>query len=101
MPCLFAIRAIDFGGKRPYTDGMLRLVLAGTLVLLVALLTLVGYNVLVIGTGLVGALGVINRYWQDAVSGAGTTQSIQWMAVIAAALAVGWRAGHMRDAARY
>lgn len=81
---------------------MLRFILAGSLVLLVALVTLVGYNVLVIGTGLVGALGIINRYWQDAVSDAGTTQSIQWIVVIAAALAVGWRAGYMRhDPERY
>lgn len=81
---------------------MLRFILAGSLVLLVALVTLVGYNVLVIGTGLVGAFGLLHSYWQDAVSDAGTTQSILWIAVIVAALAVGWRAGYMRhDSERY
>lgn len=76
--------------------------MAGAIVLLALGITLVGYNVLIVGTGLVGALGLINRYWQDAVSDAGTTQSILWMAVIVAALALGWRAGYMRhDPERY
>jgi len=76
--------------------------MAGAIVLLALGITLVGYNVLIVGTGLVGALGLINRYWQDAVFDVGTTQSILWMAVIVAALAVGWRAGYMRhDPERY
>lgn len=80
---------------------MLRVILTGGIVFLAVVITLVGYNVLVVGTGVAGAFGLLHSYWRDAVSDSGTTQRIQWMAVIVAALAVGWRAGYMRGPERY
>lgn len=76
---------------------MLRVILAGGIVLLAVALTLVGYNVLIVGTGVLGALGLFHSYWRDAVSDAGTTHNIQWMAIVVAGLVIAWRAGRLRD----
>jgi hypothetical protein len=80
---------------------MLRPLLAAAVVILAVGVTLVGYNVLIIGTGLVGALALLNRYWRDFVSEPSTTQSIQWMAIIVAAMMLAWRTGYMRESGRY
>jgi hypothetical protein len=95
----FAIRAIDFSKKVPYTDAMLRLLIAGVVVFLAIGLTLVAYNVFILGTGLAGAGALLHRYWRDAT--AGTSRSTQWMAIIVAAVMLGWAAGHMRESGRY
>jgi hypothetical protein len=80
---------------------MLRVMMAAAIVLLALGITLVGYDVLIVGTGVVGALALLHSYWRDAVSDSGTTQNIQWVAIVVAALLLAWRAGYMRDPARY
>jgi H+/Cl- antiporter ClcA len=80
---------------------MLRVMMAAAIVLLALGIVVVGYNVLIVGTGLVGALALLHSYWRDAVSDSGTTQNFQWMAIVVAALLLAWRAGYMRDPARY
>jgi hypothetical protein len=79
---------------------MLRVILAGAIVVLAVGIALVGYNVLIVGTGLVGAFALLHSYWRDAFSDTGTTQNIQWMAIVVAGLAVAWRAAYLRDADR-
>lgn len=51
--------------------------MAAAIVLLALGIVVVGYNVLIVGTGLVGALALLHSYWRDAVSDSGTTQNIQ------------------------
>jgi len=76
--------------------------MAGAIVLLALGITLVGYNVLIVGTGLVGAFALLHSYWRDAVSDSSTTQNIQWMAIVVTALMLAWRTGYMRhDPERY
>ena len=101
MPWHSPKRAIDFAKKQSYTYGMLRVMMAGAIVLLALGITFVGYNVLIVGTGLLGALTLLHSYWRDAVSDSGTTQSMQWMAIVVTALMLAWRAGYMRDPAKY
>jgi hypothetical protein len=76
---------------------MLRVMMAGAIVLLAFGITLVGYNILIVGTGLFGAFALLHSYWRDAASDFGTTQNILWMAIVVAALMLAWRAGCMRD----
>ncbi len=79
---------------------MVRLLIAGVVVFLAVGLTLVAYNVFVLGTGLAGAAALFHGYWQDAT--AGTSQSTQWMMIIIiAGLILGWSAGYMRESGRY
>jgi hypothetical protein len=80
---------------------MLRVLSAVAVVILAVGVMLVGYNVLVIGTGLAGALLLLGRYWRDFASEPGLTQNIQWMVIVVAALMLGWRAGSMREPGRY
>jgi hypothetical protein len=102
MPYFFAIRAIDFLDKASYTHViMLRLILAAAIVLLAVGVILVGYNLLIIGTGLAGALALLSRYWRDFFYNSGMTQSIEWMTIIGVALMLAWRAGSMRETGSY
>lgn len=80
---------------------MLRVIMAGVIVLLAVGLTLVGYNVFILGTGLAGALGLLHSYWRDATSDPSTTQNIQWMIIIAVGSLFAWRASYMRTSGRY
>ena len=93
----FSIRAIDFAEEQPYTYGVLRVVLAGVVVLLALGITLVGCNMLAVGTGLVGAFGLLHSYWRDAAANSGTTQNVQWMAIIVAGLVIARRTAYLRD----
>ena len=95
----FAIRAIDFAEKPTYTHA--NVAPYSSRCPLAVGVTLVGYNVLIIGTGLAGALALLNRYWRDFVSDPGTTQNIQWMTIIGVALMLAWRIGYMRESGRY
>jgi anti-sigma factor RsiW len=80
---------------------MLRILSAVAVVILAVGVMLVGYNVLITGTGLVGALLLPHRYWRDFASSPGVTQNIQWMAIVVTALMLGWRAGSMREPGKY
>ena len=64
-------------------------------------LIFVAYNVLIVGTGLAGALLLLGRYWGDFASEPGLTQNIQWIVIVVTALMLGWRAGSMREPGRY
>lgn len=98
VPIFLAISAIDFRSKEPYSDAMWRTLLAGAVVVLAVGLTLVGYNLIIVGTGMAGAFGVIYRYWQDLISEPSTTEKLQWMIILGAALVVAWRTSRFRDA---
>lgn len=92
---------IDSGTQQSYTYDMLRILSAVALVIVAVGVMLVGYNVLITGTGLVGALLLLGRYWRDFASEPGLTQNIQWMVIVLIALMLGWRAGSMRETGRY
>jgi hypothetical protein len=79
---------------------MLRTTVAGIVVLFAVVITLVGYNILIVGTGVLGAFALLQSYWHDAVSGTGTTQNVQWTAIVVAALVIAWRAAYFRDPER-
>jgi anti-sigma factor RsiW len=81
-------------------EKMVRFILAVAVVLLAVGAVLVGYNILVIGTGLASGVSLLGRYWRDFISEPSITQSIQWMAIIVAALMLAWRAGVMREPGR-
>ena len=76
---------------------MLRPILACAVVFLAICVALVGYNVLILGTGLVGGVSLLGRYWRDFSSEPGTTRAFQWMAIIAVGLMLGLRAGSWRE----
>ena len=81
-------------------ERMVRFILAVAVVLLALGVMLVGYNILIIGTGLAGGFSLLGRYWRDFISEPRMTQSVQWMAIIVAALMLAWRAGSMREPGR-
>jgi hypothetical protein len=101
VSCLFAIKAIDFWQESSYSNDMLRVIIAGAIVVVAAVLLLVGYNVLVIGTGLGGAVALLSRYWRQFTSEPVALQTLQFLAVVVTALILGWRAGSMRETGRY
>lgn len=80
---------------------MLRFLSAVAIVVVAVGVMLVGYNVLIVGTGLAGALLLLGRYWRDFASEPGLTQNIQWMVIVVIALMLGWHAGIMRETGRY
>ncbi len=92
---------IDSGTQQAYTYAMLRLLSAIAIVILAVGVMLVAYNVLIVGTGLVGAILLLYRYWRDFASNPGLSQNIQWMVIVVIALMLGWRAGIMRETGRY
>jgi hypothetical protein len=79
---------------------MVRFILAVAVVLLTVGVVLVGYNILIIGTGLASGVSLLGRYWRDFISEPGITQGVQWVAIIVAALVLAWRAGVMREPGR-
>lgn len=80
---------------------MLRVIIAGAIVVVAALLLLVGYNVLVIGTGVGGAVALLNRYWRQFAAEPVATQTLQFLAIVVTAVFLGWRAGKLRESGRY
>lgn len=98
---IFAVRAIDFWEAGPYTRVMMRLIVAVAVVFLAVGVAIVGYNVFILGMGLADALAFLYRYWQETTSDSGTTQNIQWMAIIATGLVLAWGAGSMRESGKY
>ena len=101
MSCYFAIEAIDFRGKTQHTSDMLRFMLTGVLVLLAIVLVLVGYQMLILGTGVAGALALLHRYWWEATSVLNTTQRIEWVGIIVLALIGAWRTSKMPRFGKY
>jgi hypothetical protein len=98
---VFSLLAIDFQQESSYSNGMLRVIIAGAIVVVAAVLLLVGYNVLVIGTGLGGAVALLNRYWRQFAAEPVATQTLQFLAVVVTAVFLGWRAGWLRESGRY
>ena len=66
---------------------ILRVIAAVAVALLAVGLVLVGYQLLILGTGLTGVLALLH-HWQDAVFGFGSTESGKWMIIILAALVI-------------
>jgi hypothetical protein len=71
--------------------------MACAIVLLAFVAMFVGYNILIVGTGVVGAFALLHSYWRDTFSDPGATHSIQRLAIVAGAVMLGWRAAFFRD----
>lgn len=80
---------------------MLRIIGAGAVVLLAVALTLVGYNALILGTGLAGAIAFIKVCWRELAYDTGLAQHIRWITIIAAGCVLAWRASYVMDSDRY
>jgi len=80
---------------------MLRVLIAGSVVLLAVALALVGYDALILGTGLAGALADLHNYWRDVASGSDKTQTIRWVALVVVGVIVGWRISRMPKLGKY
>jgi hypothetical protein len=91
---------MDFWKKASYTNAMLRAMMAGAVVLLAVGLTLVGYNALILGTGLAGAAALLHRWW-DAAFGFGTTETSQWMIVLTSGVVFGSLASRPEKQGKY
>jgi hypothetical protein len=80
---------------------MLRIIAAGAVVLLAVALTLVGYNALILGTGLAGALAFLKNCCREVAYDTGLAQHIRWITIIAVGCVLAWRASYVMGSDRY